>query len=295
LGYYSSLLGYLKADPFRFFVPVKLKDLLLKYLCTENTKEMDKVDKISRKWWSYLILIVMFFFPSYSQEIINPEQIPSLVKEVLMDPLIFKFHFVFPFLKVLSILIVMGLLIFRSRFRIVFMGYFLLLFTFIAIFQNMSNTQSFGFSFITGNMLLQLLVVSLLVYELIKPKSTFVSPKFTSLSVLLIMMGLLAFWFPVDSSMVVSPRITYFFNNNAVALFCMMWPFFLSVNYLFYPMVNPIIFRIGGFIGILYGIINVAGVFNPQMIWVALFHLPLLIISLVCFMQSFRMKPVGHE
>jgi hypothetical protein len=253
---------------------------------------MDKIEKITRKWWFNVILIALFFLPSYSEKPINPQQIPSLIKEVLMNPLIFKFHFLFPFLKVISLLTVSGLLLFQGSFRKVFLIYFLLLFTFIAIFQNMAYTQSFGFAFITGNIALQMLIVSSLIFELVKKNTSFKSSRFTGLSVSLIILGFLAFWFPVDIKLAFSPKLAYFFNNNSTALFCMMWPFFLSVYYLFFPGINLVIFRIGGFIGLLYGIINVLNVFVPQMFWVALFHIPLLIISLVCFIQSFRIKTI---
>jgi hypothetical protein len=62
--------------------------------------------------------------------------------------------------------------------------------------------------------------------------------------------------------------------------FCLTTPVFLFLLVLFYPKVNAFAYRITAFTGLLYGLFNMTHFFNPQLRWMGILHLPLLVISL---------------
>ena len=62
--------------------------------------------------------------------------------------------------------------------------------------------------------------------------------------------------------------------------FCFTTPVFLFLLVLFYPKVNAFAYRITAFNGLLYGLFNMTHFFNPQLRWMGILHLPLLVISL---------------
>jgi len=95
-----------------------------------------------------------------------------------------------------------------------------------------------------------------------------------------------AFWFPVNSQ-TAAPEFNpvYFVANESMVTSCMLIPVILAVLLLYFPRVNPVTLRVTGFIGIIFGLINVLTwfVLNPGMWWMGVMHLPLLIVSSVGF------------
>jgi hypothetical protein len=62
--------------------------------------------------------------------------------------------------------------------------------------------------------------------------------------------------------------------------FCFTTPVFVFLLILFYPKVDAFAYRVTAFNGLLYGLFNVTHFFNPQLRWMGILHLPLLVISL---------------
>lgn len=76
-----------------------------------------------------------------------------------------------------------------------------------------------------------------------------------------------------------------------MATFCMALPVFLALLSCFPGAKRSALRRIGGFVGTLFGLVNLAGVADPRMRVVALFHIPLLAVSLAAFIGSIRSGP----
>jgi hypothetical protein len=71
----------------------------------------------------------------------------------------------------------------------------------------------------------------------------------------------------------------------------MMTPIYLAIFSLFYPRVNLPVLRITSFIGIIIGstmMLTVPGIGGPLGSYLAFIHIPLLTISLYCFVLSFK-------
>lgn len=63
-------------------------------------------ERITRRWWFFVLFLLAFFLPAYSQQAAPPQDIPKLGLAVLSDPLIQRVAFLFPVFKLLPVLFV---------------------------------------------------------------------------------------------------------------------------------------------------------------------------------------------
>jgi hypothetical protein len=60
--------------------------------------------------------------------------------------------------------------------------------------------------------------------------------------------------------------------------YCFLTPVFLFLLILFYPQVDTFAYRVTAFNGLIYGLLNLTHWFNPDMVWMGVLHIPLLVI-----------------
>ena len=63
--------------------------------------------------------------------------------------------------------------------------------------------------------------------------------------------------------------------------YCFVTPVFLFLLILSYPRVDALALRVTALNGLLYGLLNLTHWFNPDMVWMGVMHIPLLVIPLV--------------
>ena len=86
---------------------------------------------------------------------------------------IYKNHIkLFPITKVLFVVLLVSV-IFNRKLFYYFSIYLSVLLIAVAVFQNMGNTETYGFSVLIGNLILQLIVVTFWIVELIVRKNIF--------------------------------------------------------------------------------------------------------------------------
>jgi len=68
-----------------------------------------KLESLTSKWWLYLILGFLFFLPSYSAIKYPTTEIPKVIVEVLKNPIIYSYPIIFPALKILMLIMVLGI------------------------------------------------------------------------------------------------------------------------------------------------------------------------------------------
>jgi hypothetical protein len=62
-------------------------------------------------------------------------------------------------------------------------------------------------------------------------------------------------------------------------------PVFLFLLIVLYPRVDAFAFRVTAFNGLIYGLLNLAHWFNPDLVWMGVLHIPLLVIPLVALLM----------
>jgi len=246
---------------------------------------MEKLYSLTRKWWFYVLLLFLFFIPSYSQISVSPQEINNLILETLSNPLIYYSSTFYSSIKIIFLGLTISLFIvpkLTSKFYKIFIT---LLLGIIAVFQNMSNTSSYGFSILFGNIILQLIVVAFWVLEISLNKINFNKITKTSARLFILPLTILAFWMPIDNNIKLDFNPFSFFLNESIVTYCMITPVILSLLILSYPHVNKTLLRVMSFVGILFGIINLLTWFliNSDYWWMGVLHIPLISISLFGF------------
>jgi hypothetical protein len=96
--------------------------------------------------------------------------------------------------------------------------------------------------------------------------------------------ALLVFWSPVAME---GNRIVPNFDPSLLLTspdygltYCFVTPVFLFLLILFYPTVDALAFRVTAFSGLIYGLLNLTHWFHPDLLWMGVMHVRLLVIPL---------------
>lgn len=253
------------------------------------------LERITLQWWFYLVLIVLFMLPSYTEFALDARNTADLIAAVLSQPLVYSYPVLFPIFKIIPIILIAGLFIYTNKAAALFIVYSFVLIMILAILQNSAMTQDYGFSVLSGNVIVYLLVAFSWLLELFTRQSDFSKPNRSRKHYWIIPLAMLAFWFPVnDSGLATDFSFIALFGNSAGLTTCMMLPVLLTVLYIYSPRVNPVTLRITAFAGLITGLLNVMQWFVLTDYWLlGVLHLPLLIISALAFASGITIR--SHE
>jgi len=242
-----------------------------------------KLESLTSKWWFYLILILLYFLPSYSAIQYPTTEIPKVIVEVLKNPIIYSYPIIFPIFKILMLIMVLGIFLCNNRINRIFAFFIFILLLVISIFQNSSFTNDYGFVLLTGGCILQLTMAISWGWEVLSPKNFYPKPKNFQWKWILVPLVFLSFWFPMDNSANPDFSITSLFTNGAMLTYCMVTPILLFLLISAYPRVNVVTFRLTSFVGLLYGIMNMINWFilNNEFWWLGVLHLPLFLLAII--------------
>lgn len=239
--------------------------------------------KIGRKKWGltavFLLFTLISFLPLYTQQPYAPEDTQDVIVSLLQVSIASYKQFA-PFFHIATLLIVMLIALFAEKMGRILAAYMGLNYLVIAFVQSIGTTQEYGFVIHTGALLASILlgVVWLVVAAGNNLKPSF---KNTPLSrYLLLPLAVLAFWGPYNQALQpdFSPVLLFTSPDYGLA-FCFTTPVFLFLLIVCHPQVDNFAFKITAFNGLLYGLFNLAHFLNPELRWMGVLHLPLLIIS----------------
>lgn len=257
-------------------------------------KKTEVLESLTGKWWFYLILGVLFFLPAYSSIKYNPAEIPKIIVEVLKNPVIYSFPIIFPVIKVLMLIMVFKIFIGNVRTNRAFALFIFILLLAVSLFQNSAFTDDYGFVFLPGNIILQMIVAFSWLWEAVSLKNVYPKPEDIGRKWILTPLVLLAFWFPMNSAVNPDFSIASLFANEAMLTYCMITPILLFLLISAYPTVNIVTFRITRFVGLLFGCMNMITWFilDRGHWWLGILHLPLFLLAvLAIFMKSRKIFP----
>lgn len=250
---------------------------------------------LTRRWWLYLILVLIFmFFPIFTSIPYSPWETSLVIYESLSQGLN-PYLMLQPIFHIIPLVLIVLLFIFKNKIGRLFNIYIAINFLLIAFLQNIVITPSFGLVFLTPNFTLFLIVAGFWLWECFLMENDFTWQKQEAWKFWVVPLAILAFWFPVGISGWPDFNPLYFLYSTSALAFCNMTPVYLAVMSFFHPNYNRATLRMHGFIGILYGVINIVNiVFNPiGLWWIAVLHIPLLSISFYSFI--FSIKKSGQE
>lgn len=177
--------------------------------------------------WLKIILTVLVFIPAYAQIPYDPQETSDVIAAVLSHPLITSVAWMLSIFKLLLLAVVV-LPVINLRFsRKLLLGYYSLILLIVGVFQNAAHTTEYGFVFLTGNALIQFVVLIFCVLDIIKNKTVVEHKNLNKKRLWIIPLMLLAFFMPysVDSANLVYPSFTWdVLYNEAGVTYCMITP-----------------------------------------------------------------------
>jgi hypothetical protein len=258
------------------------------------------LDTITRKWWFLALLFLLYFvIPSYTTRSFDPRDTPKLIIEVFSNAPLFAYPAIMPVFKVITILLIAGIVFLGDRVTRVFHGFAGAVILLSAWLQNMAVTEHYGFAILTGNVVVFTVVAFFWIWEAVVKKSDFSPQKPPLWKYWVVPLAFLAFWEPVSlSAGVPTPDFNplLLLTSDAAVTFCMAAPVYLAVLVLFYPKVNHATLRVTSFAGVVTALLNVLQwfVFEPSGWWMGILHIPLLSISIYAFVLALQKESQGQ-
>ena len=240
----------------------------------------------SRKWFYpvvYGLLVIVSMLPPIAQVPYDPRNGLDVNISILMVSLTpyqawgWVFH--------VGTLAVIALVAFRPQVAgRVMAAYFGVNYLLIAALQTNAMTDAYGFAVQTGALIAEALLGLLWLWVAWKDRLQASFKDVPPWRWALAPLALLVFWSPIglEGSKVVpnfNPVLLLTSPDYGLA-YCFMTPVFLFLLILFYPKVDRFALRVTAFNGLIYGLYNLTHWFNPDMRWMGVMHLPLLVIPL---------------
>lgn len=249
----------------------------------------EKLEKLSKKWWFYLsLLILTFFVPVISEKPYSYEEITNVMVAALSQGLA-PYLLLGIIIRISFLVMIVLAIIFKDKISRILSLFIAFHYILIGLVQNIVYTIEYGLVIILGNMILDFLIAFSFIWEAIIHKNNLTPVKQQVWKYWVIPFAFLAFWWPMNDAgqMELNPALLIF--NVGILAYCAITPIYLAIYSLYYPNINPAIIRISSFIGIYFGVMNmITWLPNPATWWLAILHLPLLTISL--FMFIFQSK-----
>ena len=228
----------------------------------------------------YLLFLVINSLPVYAEKPYAPQDTQDVILNLLavsIDP----YTQLGPVSHIATLLILALIGVVGGRMGRILAAYMGLNYLIIGLVQAIGTTEKYGFVVHTGSLITSVLLgiawIVAAVRGTLKPSYERVPPW----RYLLLPLALLAFWAPYDSDVQPAFDPALLITSPDYGLtFCLTTPVFLFLLILFYPKVDAFAYRITAFNGLLYGLINMTHLLNPQLRWMGILHLPLLVISL---------------
>lgn len=253
-----------------------------------------KLELITRKWWFFLIFIlIQFIIPPYASKGYEWAEMGTVTGEILSHALVFNYPVLYPIFKIIPIILVISIWFFGNRVTRLYSIYVAITYTLLAFLQSIAVTEKYGLGIVTINLIMFLIVAAFWFWEAVAKKNDFTPQKRPLWKYWVAPLAFLAFWFPVNSNMMPDFNPIYLLTNVAGLTFCMMTPVYLAILTLYYPEVNIATLRVTSLVGIIIGFYNMMTNFliDPgRLWWNGVLHIPLVVISIYALVLSLKGK-----
>jgi hypothetical protein len=208
-----------------------------------------------------------------------------------------NFRAAFPIFNSITLLVFICVLLFRGKASRVLSVYLFILYMIISFLQNISISEPFGVAVYTTTMLISIITALAWLQELVLHENSFSKRIRATRMLLLVPPAVLALWYPINpANNLPDFRMEYFLTSGSSLTFCVITLVALSILLAYYPEINFFLLMTTSVFGLLIGIGNIwlEIFFLPGLFWVGLFHIPLILLSLVGLFASWKhRKKVG--
>lgn len=256
-------------------------------------KNQNKLEWITRKWWFFLLFFFIQFIPPYASKGYKfPDEWGDVIMHALRYAFIYSYSWLFPIFKIIPMILVIGIIVFRNKVPRLFNIYVALSYVLFAFGQSIAVTEKYGMAVCTIGVIMFLIVAAFWAWEAIVVQNDFKPAKIPIFRYWVVPLLLLAFWYPLDwRTWKPDFNPVYLFTNVAGVTFCMMTPVYIGLLTLYWPKVNIATMRVTSLVGLIIGLYNLYANFgiNPaRHWWNGVLHIPLLVISLYGLILSLK-------
>ena len=271
-------------------------------MTTENLKFQNRFDLITRKWWFIVVFILLnILLPPIVTKGYDPSKMGEIIPYIISHSLLTSDSLtsLYPIFKIIPAILVFALIFTGNRFSRIFSFYVGVNYILFAVLQYISISDTYGFSLLTGNFILTLIVAFFWFWEVAVNINDFTPRKIPLVRYWVVPLAFLAFWYPINlESMQPDFNLSYIFTNPAGLAFCNMTPVYLGILTLYYPRVNMVTLRLTSLLGVIIGFWNVLVSFllNFDILWwFGVLHLPLVFISIYALILSFKKTQLEYS
>ena len=249
-----------------------------------------------RKWFYPVIygaLIILSMLPPITQVSYDSRNTQDVIMSILMVSITpyeawgWAFH--------VATIAVIAPAVFRPKIAgRVLAAYFGVNYLLIAALQTNAVTEKYGFAVQTGALVATGLLGLLWIWVAWKDRLQASFKGVPRWRWILFPLALLVFWSPMalQGDKVVpnfDPLLLLTSPDYGLA-YCFLTPVFLFLLILFYPNVDVFALRVTAFNGLLYGLFNLTHWFDPNMVWMGVMHIPLLVLPVTALLVSRRRR-----
>lgn len=250
----------------------------------------ETLDSTTRKWWFFLAFLLLQLLPPYASKGYGLFEWPTVNMHIVTHALKLRCAALYPVFKVIPILLVVSVLLFRNKVVKLFGVYTGVSYVLFAFLNSISVTEEYGLGICTANLAMFLFIAALWFWEVVVGKNDFTARKEPVWKYWVVPVALVAFWQPVDSATLMPDfNPLYFLTSGAGLAFCLMTPVYLALLTIYHPRVNLAVLRVTSLAGVIIGLGNMGlPILIPTYWWVGVLHIPLLTISGYGLVLSFK-------
>lgn len=254
--------------------------------------QQDKLDRITRRGWFFLLFFLIQFIPPYASKGYKfPKDWSNVIFHALGNAIVYKHPEIYPVFKVIPIILLIGIFVFRNKVARLFSIYVSISYVLFAIGQSIAVTEKYGVAICTTNLIMFPTVAVFWLWETVVMKNDFRPTKIPLWRYWVVPLAVLAFWYPINwRTGRPDFNLLYIFTSPAGVAFCMMTPVYAGLLTLYWPKVNMATLRVTSFVGLIIGLYNMLNFFiRPgRNWWNGVLHIPLLVISIYALVLSLR-------
>jgi len=261
-------------------------------------KTQGKLESISRKWWFFLLFIILQFVPPYASKGFEWPETGMVIGEIISSSLVVTYTALYPIFKIIPIILVISVIFLRNKVTRLFDVYAAITYVLFAFLQSIAVTEKYGLGIVINNFVMFNLVAAFWFWEAIAQKNDFTPRKQPIWKYWVIPSSFLAFWYPLNSQLMPDFNPISLLTNAAGLTFCMMTPVYLAILTLYYPRTNIVTLRVTSLAGTIIGFYNIQVNFfiAPSVLWWnGVLHMPLLIISIYGLILSLKRGHILRE
>ncbi len=244
------------------------------------------------RWFFVVLFLMALILPPYAERAFAPQNIADIVAITLSNSFVRDLLPYSTIFQLIALFFFVGLVVWKNKFGKAFTLFVGISYLMYAVAQNIAITEKYGWSMVLSNIVLCLLTSFVWLQDTWNSKNQYTFQNFNKKNFWLLFVGLFCFWWPMDFSGTPYFNPLHFFTGHVAQSiqFCPMTPIFLIILIYCKPTISLPVYRITGISGTIIGLWNMMSFFNPSTVYVGIYHLPLLLISLYVLIDSFKLQ-----